>query len=246
MRMLAVGGVLGLLAVGGGAYWLMRGPRVGLDWDAEPPSTTPAETLRLGGKVRGLEASLTLNGEALALQEGRFQREQPLQPGDNVLTFTLSARPREGAPPSTLTERYTVRRVDAATYETENFYVTRGGLGAYERGATSAKAVVDGLRDGEVDVELKAGQLEGSVLEAYEHANRPRKGGMPIEAVLRVGTGRVKVSLKPEEGPVVSAVATPGAPVTLNGKSELRHGKYHVRLESLDGAAKDVALRVRF
>jgi hypothetical protein len=241
MRKLAMAAGVGLIAVGGLAFWLAQGRRVGLEWDVEPPELTAEASHRFSGQVRGLEASLTVDGAPLALKGGRFEHTRALQPGDNTLTFTLTARPKEGAAPETHTERHTVKRVDEATYAAETFYVTRGSVGSSTR-----TSVTTGLGEGAVEAELQAGELRGSLLEAYEHSNRPRKGGMPMEAQLSVGAGRVRVSLKPEEGPVTSAVASPGAPVTLRGTSELRHGKYHVRLEALEGPARDVHLRVRY
>jgi hypothetical protein len=56
----------------------------------------------------------------------------------------------------------------------------------------------------------------------------------------------VKVSVKPEQGPSASAVATPDKPATLNAKAELRIKTYSVRLEALDGPARDVELVVRY
>jgi hypothetical protein len=104
-----------------------------------------------------------------------------------------------------------------------------------------------GLLADKAEGRLRADELSGSRLEEYGHERRPPPGGMPLDIRLSVEEGRVKVSVKPEQGPVASAVASPNAPATLQAPAELHHRKYTVRLEALDGKpARKVDLQVRY
>ncbi len=249
MGMKAILGALGAVAVlGGAAAWLFlsrEGVRVVLK--PSPPAVTAEQQLRLRGQVLGVAPSLSLNGTPLELTaDGHFEHTLPLAMGPNTITLAAVGRPKEGAPEETVNGVHVVERLEQADYDTRHFYTASGSLSGFTRGATGLKAARDSFLTGDVDVELKAGELTGSVLESYENANRPVKGGMPMQVELAVGSGAVRVALKPEEGTVQSEVARPGAPVTLRGRSELHHGKYHVRLEALDGAATDVVMRVRY
>ena len=249
MRMKAILGAVGAVAVlGGTAAWLVlsrAGVRVVLE--PSPPSVTAEPQLRLRGQVLGVTPALSLNGTPVVLTaDGHFEHTLPLTLGSNAITLSAVGKPKDGAPEETVNGVHVVERLEQAVYDTRHFYTASGGLSGFTRGATGLKAARDSFLTGDVDVELKAGELTGSVLESYENANRPVKGGMPMMVELAVGGGAVRVALKPEEGTVQSEVARPGAPVTLRGRSELHHGKYHVRLEALDAAATDVMMRVRY
>ncbi len=248
MRMMAILGALGVVALLGVAAWLFL-PRAGVavELSPSPPAATAEASLRLRGRVKGVSPSLSVNGTPVTLAaDGRFEHTLPLALGTNTLTLSAIGKPKEGAQEETVQGVHMVERLEQADYDARYFYSANGGLSGFSRGASSLKAVSDTFITGDVDVELKAGALSGTVLEKYANAHRPVKGGMPMRVELSVGGGAVRVSLKPEEGPVQSEVARPGAPVTLRGRSELHHGQYHVRLEALDGDATDVALRVRY
>ncbi|MBN1205826.1 MAG: hypothetical protein JXB05_12990 [Myxococcaceae bacterium] len=231
-----LGATLGLLLVGG----CKKG--VGLELDMEPPPATVEESQRFSGRVRGVEASLTLNGKPVPLREGRFELTQPLQEGANVLTFALSARPEAGAAPEQKTERFEVKRVDQATFAAEHFYTGSGSLKSLSRRSSGG-----GLLSDEAEVTLKVDELHGVHFEELSREKRQVRGSLPMELRLSVGQGRARVSVKPEQGPVASAEAAPGAPATLSATAELRLKKYSVRLEALDGQpAKDVELVVSY
>jgi hypothetical protein len=228
--------VLGLLWVGG-----CKKGGVGFELDMEPQAVTSEESLRFSGQARGEEPSLTLNGTPVPLKEGRFELTQPLQLGDNVLTFAFSARPSAGAAPEQKTQRFEVKRVDLPTFEAQHFYTGTSSMGNFQRSTSG------GLLADKAEVKLKAKELSGVRYEQFGHENRPVKGGMPLDITLKVGQGRLKVSVKPEQGPVASAIASPGTPATLSATAELRMKKYTVRLEALDGQpVKDVELVVRY
>lgn len=238
MRTVAIlGAVLGLvLGVG------CKGRGVGLELDMEPQSVTVEESLRFSGQARGVEPSLTINSAPVPVKEGRFEVTQPLKEGDNVLTFTLSARPEAGAAPEQKTERFEVKRVDQATFAAGHFYTGSGSMGSHSRRTSSG-----GILSDEAEVTLTAKEISGVRFEEVGHENRPVRGGMPVDIRLSVGQGRMKVSVKSEEGPVVSAVATPGAPATLTATAALRARKASVRMEALDGQpARDVELVVGY
>jgi hypothetical protein len=231
-----LGAALALLVVGG----CKGGGGVALELDMKPQTVTVEPSVRFSGQARGVEPSLTLNGVPVPVHEGFFEITQPLQPGDNVLTLTLSARPKEGAPPEQKTERFEVQRVDQPTFDAKYFYTGISSMGSFKRSSSG------GLLADKAEVKLTAKELTGVRYEEFGHENRPVAGGMPLEINLKVGQGRVKVSVKPEQGPSASAVATPGSPATLNAKAELRVKTYSVRLEALDGPARDVELGVRY
>jgi hypothetical protein len=213
---------------------------VGLELDMKPQAVTVEDSLKLSGEARGVEPSLTLNGAPVPVHDGRFELAQPLQLGDNVLTLVLSAKPKEGAAPEQKTERLEVKRVDQPTFDAQYFYIGTSSMGSFKRKSSG------GLLADKAEVKLTAKELTGVRYEEFGHENRPVAGGMPLEINLKVGQGRVKVSVKPEQGPSASAIATPGAPATLNAKAEMRVKTYSVRLEALDGPAKDVELVVRY
>lgn len=230
--------VVGLLAVGALGC---KGQGAGLELDMEPPSVTAEEAQRFSGQVRGVEPSLTVNGAPVPLKEGRFELTQPLKEGDNVLTFVASAKPAAGAAAEQKTERFEVKRVSPATFDAEHFYTASGSMRSFQRSNAG------GLLADKAETRLKAAELSGARLEEFSHERRPVRGGMPMDISLSVGEGRVKVSVKPEQGPVASAVASPGTPATLQAPAELRHRKYYVRIEALDGRpAKDMDLTVRY
>src|SRR5512140_925730 len=95
-----LGAALALLVVG-----CKGGSGVALELDMKPQAVTVEQSVRLSGQARGVEPSLSLNGKKVPVHEGFFEVTQPLQPGDNVLTLDLSARPKEGAAPEQKTER---------------------------------------------------------------------------------------------------------------------------------------------
>lgn len=231
-----LGAALALLVVGG----CKSRSGVSLALDMSPQAVTVEDSVRLSGEARGVEPSLTLNGKPVPVHEGFFEVTQPLQPGDNVLTLTLDARPKEGAAPEQKTERFEVKRVDQATFDREYFYSGISSMANFKRISSG------GLLSDKAEVKLTAQELTGVRYEEFGHENRPVPGGMPMEISLKVGHGRAKVSVKPEQGPSASAVATPDKPATLNAKAELRIKTYTVRLEALDGPAKDVELVVRY
>ncbi len=239
MRTLAIFGVaLGLVAVGG----CKKSGGVGLDVDMDPPSVTTAETQRFSGQVRGVEPSLTLNGQPVPVKDGRFETTQPLKAGDNVFAFTLSARPQAGAAVEQKTERYEVKRVDQATFDAQHFYSGSGSVSGSSRKSSSGL-----LADG-AELKVKLQELRGVHMETLKLDGWKRRGDLPLELSLGVGQGRVKVSVKSSEGPVASVVATPGAPVTLKASAERRSAgkKATLRMEALDGPARDVELEVRY
>ncbi|MFL5346579.1 MAG: hypothetical protein ACJ8AT_17505 [Hyalangium sp.] len=231
-----LGAALALLVVGG----CKGGSGVNLELDMKPQAVTVEDSVRLSGQARGVEPSLSLNGKPVPVHEGFFEVNQPLQPGDNVLTLDLSARPKEGAAPEQKTERFEVKRVDQATFDAQYFYSGISSMGSFKRVSSG------GLLADKAEVKLTAKELTGVRFEEFGHENRPVKGGMPMEITLKVGQGRAKVSVKPEQGPSASAVATPDKPATLNAKAELRIKTYSVRIEALDGPARDVELVVRY
>jgi hypothetical protein len=231
-----LGAVLGLVLAGG-----CKKGGVALELDMEPQAVTADEAVHFSGQVRGEEPSLTLDGAQVPLQEGRFQAVQPLKPGDNAFTFVLSAKPVAGAAPEQKTQRFAVKRVDPATFDAEHFYEGIGNMDSLQRSTSG------GLLADKATVKLKTQELKGVCFEEYGHENRPVTGGMPMDIRLSVGEGRAKVSVKPEQGPVASAVASPGQPATLNAKAALHIRTYLVRLEALDGRpAKDVELVVSY
>ncbi|ADO68796.1 hypothetical protein [Stigmatella aurantiaca] len=236
------GAFLAVVAVlGWGGLWGCQGKGVALKLDMDPPSVTPSESQAFSGQVRGVEPSLTLNGTPVALQEGRFELTQPLKDGANVFTFVLSAKPGAGAAAEQKTDRFEVKRVPQDVYDAEYFYSTSGSMNGTQRSGSG------GLLADKAESRLRADELSGSRLEQYSHENRPPRGGMPLDISLSVGQGRVKVSVKPEQGPVASAVASPNAPATLQAPAELHHSKYTVRLEALDGKpARQLELQVRY
>ncbi|SEU37519.1 hypothetical protein [Stigmatella erecta] len=227
--------------LGWGGLWGCQGKGVALKLDMDPPSVTPAEAQAFSGQVRGVEPQLTLNGAPVALKEGRFALTEPLKNGDNVFTFVLSAKPGADKAAEQKTDRYAVKRVPQEVFDAEHFYSTSGSMNGTQRSSSG------GLLADKAEGRLQADELSGSRLEEYGHENRPPRDGMPLDIRLSVGEGRVKVSVKPEQGPVASAVAAPGTPATLQAPAELHHRKYTVRLEALDGKpARKVDLQVRY
>jgi hypothetical protein len=233
-----LGAALGLLLVGG-----CKKGGVGLELDMEPPAATVEQSQRFSGQVRGAEASLTLNGTPVPLKEGRFELSQPLQEGPNVFTFVLSARPEAGAAAEQKTERFEVKRVDEATFAAEHFYTGSGSMKS-----TSRKSSGGGLLQDGGQVTLKADELLGVHFEELTREKGKSASGRPMDIRLSVGQGRVKVSVRSEQGTVTSAVATPGAPATLSATAELRsQKKYSVRLDALDGQpARNLELSVSY
>ncbi|MDC0712804.1 hypothetical protein POL68_30365 [Stigmatella sp. ncwal1] len=236
------GAFLTVVAVlGWGGLWGCQGKGVALKLDMDPPSVTPAESQAFSGQVRGVEPSLTLNGTPVVLQDGRFELTQPLKDGANVFTFVFSAKPGADAAAEQKTDRFEVKRVPQEVFDAEHFYGSSGSMSGIKRSGSG------GLLADKAESRLQADELSGARLEEYSHENRPPRDGMPLDISLSVGQGRVRVSVKPEKGPVASAVAAPNAPATLQAPAQLHHSKYTVRLEALDGKpARQLDLKVSY